>query len=75
MTNPEQTPLNSNQRNAIYSAIYTHMTPDDRWPDEVIDDNFGGDEKKYLEEMSSWHGVILDQDTQTQKERVDKDVK
>lgn len=59
MVETEPKPLSPAQRQAVYSAIHKNMAPDDRWPSEVIDDSFGGNEQRYLKTMAGWHGVNL----------------
>jgi len=36
------------------------MLPDDRYPYQIIDDTFGGDEDAYLRAMAAWHNVGID---------------
>lgn len=52
--------LSSEKKNEIYKAIYDHMTPDDKYPCDVIADRYGGDEEQYLRIMASWHNIKID---------------
>ncbi|MBI2463025.1 MAG: hypothetical protein HYV65_02210 [Candidatus Spechtbacteria bacterium] len=55
-----QRPLTSEEKIAIYEAIRANMTPDDRYPCEVIHDYpYNGDEERYLRDMAGWHKVLI----------------
>lgn len=56
----EEKELTHAQKSKIYKAIGSHMAPDDRYPYEVIRDDFNGDEDAYLRRMAGWHNVNLD---------------
>jgi len=56
----EITPLTPEQRQKIWAAIGRAMWPDDRDPQEVITEDYNGDEERYLRVMANWHNVKLD---------------
>jgi hypothetical protein len=51
--------LSQEQRNKIYTVINNMMLPDDRYPYEVISEDYNGDEGKYLRIMARYHEVSL----------------
>lgn len=52
--------LTPEQKIKIYETIGRHMAPDDRYPSEVIEDRYDGNEEAYLKAMARWHNVKLD---------------
>lgn len=52
-----QSPLSPEQKIRIYGVIFERMTPDDRYPQEVIQDVYKGDENAYLQTMATLHAV------------------
>lgn len=54
--------LTPKERKIIYDAIYVHIQDDDRPPEEVIKQDFGGNEDAYLWTMAKWHGVPVDEE-------------
>lgn len=38
--------------------IWDSMLPDDRLPQEVVDDKFEGHWDEYLKCMACWHGIV-----------------
>ncbi len=57
--NQANQPLSPEQREAIYLIIHEHMLGDDRDPQEVIREDFAGDEDMYLRSMAAWFGLKL----------------
>lgn len=55
-------PLTHEEKKAIYKAIGRSMTPDDRHPQEVIRDDYRGDEETYLRVMAGWHNVPINKE-------------
>ena len=59
----EEEPLTQKEKNAIRSAIINSMNPDDKDPDEVIEEQFNGDEEAYFRVMARWHHVPIGSDS------------
>ena len=43
--------MNEQDKQAIYDAIFQEMQADDKYPHEVIRDQYGGNEDEYLADM------------------------
>jgi len=59
----EEEPLTQEEKNAIWSAITKNMNPDDRDPEEVIDEQFNGDKEAYLRVMAQCHHIPIGSDS------------
>lgn len=49
--------LTIEERRAVWAAIFSNKSPDDRDPHEVIEENYEGDVGAYLRKMAEWHGI------------------
>ncbi|MBU4274453.1 hypothetical protein KKE19_01420 [Patescibacteria group bacterium] len=56
----EITPLTPEQKEKIWRAISDRTLPDDRDPQEIIAEDYNGDEDRYLRVMANWHNMKLD---------------
>ncbi len=65
MTEPQRKPLTQAERKAIYAAIGRGRAPDDRDPQEVIREDYKGDEERYLRVMAGWHHVPIGQEVKS----------
>jgi len=52
--------LTEAQRAKIWQVIHSMMREDDRDPQEVIRDRYGGDEERYLRDMARQHRILLE---------------
>lgn len=53
--------LTDEQKQKVRGVIARAMTPGDKDPDEVIKEDFKGDENAYLLTMARWHNIPLDE--------------
>lgn len=51
--------LSKEEKQKIYDVIYRKMKDDDKFPSEVIAEDFNGDEDAYLRRMAKWHDISL----------------
>jgi hypothetical protein len=56
VSKPERA-LTVEERRATWAAIFGNEDPDDRDPEVVIQENYGGNRGAYLRDMARWHGV------------------
>jgi hypothetical protein len=56
----KEEPLTQEKKREIYKAIAEKTTPNDPPCDQVIREDFKGDEEAYLRKMAEWHKVPLD---------------
>ena len=57
---PVRRPLSQEEKKMIWSAISRNRTPDDRDPTEIIEQDYAGDEDRYLRTMARWHNVPIE---------------
>jgi hypothetical protein len=50
-------PLTNVQQDFVWRHICSKMDADDRNPNEVIEDTFGGNRDHYLQVMADWHQI------------------
>ncbi len=53
----ERKVLTKEQESFVWLFVCSHMDPDDRNPNEVIEQNFNGDRSRYLQKMAEWHHI------------------
>jgi len=51
--------LTEEEKKKIWQVISAMMREDDRDPQEVIRDRYGGDEEHYLRDMARQHRILL----------------
>ena len=51
--------LTEEDKQKIWKVINKRTAPDDRDPRRVIEEDYGGDEEKYLRVMANWHNVPI----------------
>lgn len=56
---PDLRPLTEREKEKIWDIIRRNMREDDRDPEEVIRDLYGGDEDRYLKVMAEQHRVVF----------------
>ena len=54
-----ESPLTDDEKSAIWEAIRIKMAPDDRDPHVIINEDYGGDEERYLRVMAHYHNVPI----------------
>lgn len=59
MSKAAERPLTHEEKLAIYAAIGENMQLDDKNPEDVIRDDYGGDEDAYLKVMAGWHHIPI----------------
>ena len=52
-------PLTESEKKRIWEVIRKNIREDDRDPEEVIRDLYGGDEDRYLTAMAQQHRVVF----------------
>ena len=52
-------PLSEEDEERVWEVIHSRMTGDDRAPNEVILDRYGGDRNRYWRAMAVYHGVQI----------------
>ena len=52
--------LSSEEKKAVWDAVYRNWERDDRNPKDVIKDRHDGDTDAYLLAMAKWHGIPVE---------------
>ncbi|MEK7147149.1 MAG: hypothetical protein AAB772_02740 [Patescibacteria group bacterium] len=47
------------EKQKIYAVIYALMESNEKHPNDVIKEDFGGNENAYLIRMAKWHDIPL----------------
>jgi len=58
--NEQKRPLTPEEQKRILDVVNYRADADDKSPDQVIRDSYGGDRDKYLRAMARYYGIELE---------------